>query len=71
MNAHKEVGLVSVGNVGTAVKRDEDIGLTIEELKNKEIKKNNWEVAIGLNKVDGLVPSDYDLSSVCQCTSLP
>lgn len=31
----------------------------IEELKNKEIKKNNWEVAIGLNKVDGLVPSDY------------
>ena len=31
----------------------------IEEEKNKEIKKNNWEVAIGLNKVDGLVPSDY------------
>lgn len=31
----------------------------IEELKNKEIKKNNWEMAIGLNKVDGLVPSDY------------
>ena len=31
----------------------------IEELKNKEIKKNNWEVAIGLNKVDGLVPSVY------------
>ena len=31
----------------------------IEEEKNKEIKKNNWEVAIGLNKVDGLVPSVY------------
>ena len=31
----------------------------IEELKNKEIKKNNWEIAVGLNKVDGLVPSDY------------
>ena len=31
----------------------------IEELKNKEIKKNNWEVAIGLNKVDGLTPSPY------------
>ena len=31
----------------------------IEEEKNKEVKKNNWEVAIGLNKVDGLVPSIY------------
>lgn len=31
----------------------------IEEEKNKEIKKNNWEVAIGLNKVDGLKPSKY------------
>lgn len=31
----------------------------IEEEKNKEIKRNNWETAIGLNKVDGLVPSTY------------
>lgn len=31
----------------------------IDELKNKELKKNNWEVAIGLNKVDGLTPSPY------------
>lgn len=31
----------------------------IEELKNKEIKKNNWEIAVGLNKVDGLNPSPY------------
>lgn len=31
----------------------------IEELKNKELKKNNWEIAIGLNKVDGLNPSPY------------
>lgn len=31
----------------------------IEELKNKEVKKNNWEIAIGLNKVDGLNPSPY------------
>lgn len=31
----------------------------IEELKNKEIKKENWEVAVGLNKVDGLTPSPY------------
>lgn len=29
------------------------------ESKNKEYKKNNWEVAIGLNKVDGLTPSSY------------
>lgn len=25
----------------------------------KKIKKDNWEVAIGLNKVDGLKPSTY------------
>ncbi len=31
----------------------------IEELKNREVKKNNWEIAIGLNKVDGLNPSPY------------
>lgn len=31
----------------------------IEELRNKEIKKENWEVAVGLNKVDGLTPSPY------------
>lgn len=31
----------------------------IEGLKNKEVKKNNWEIAIGLNKVDGLNPSPY------------
>ena len=31
----------------------------IEKEKKKKIKKNNWEVAIGLNKVDGLVPSVY------------
>lgn len=31
----------------------------IEELKNKELKKENWEVAVGLNKVDGLTPSPY------------
>lgn len=31
----------------------------IDKLKNKELKKNNWEVAIGLNKVDGLTPSPY------------
>lgn len=31
----------------------------VEELKNKNMKRNNWEVAIGLNKVDGLVPSEY------------
>ena len=28
VDAHEEVGLVSVGNVGTAVERDEDVGLT-------------------------------------------
>lgn len=31
----------------------------IKELENKEIKRNNWEIAIGLNKVDGLKPSNY------------
>lgn len=31
----------------------------IEELKNKDLKKENWEIAIGLNKVDGLTPSPY------------
>ena len=27
----------------------------IEELKNRDLKKENWEIAIGLNKVDGLI----------------
>lgn len=31
----------------------------IEELENRELKKENWEVAVGLNKVDGLTPSPY------------
>lgn len=31
----------------------------IEELKNKDLKKENWEIAVGLNKVDGLTPSPY------------
>ena len=31
----------------------------IEELKNRDLKKENWEIAIGLNKVDGLNPSPY------------
>jgi fido (protein-threonine AMPylation protein) len=31
----------------------------VEYEKNKKIKKDNWEVAIGLNEVDGLKPSIY------------
>lgn len=31
----------------------------VEEIKNKEMKRNNWEIAIGLNKVDNLTPSEY------------
>ena len=31
----------------------------VEEIKNKEMKRNNWEIAIGLNKVDNLTPSKY------------
>ena len=31
----------------------------IEEVKNRDLKKENWEIAIGLNKVDGLSPSPY------------
>lgn len=31
----------------------------IEELKNRELKKENWEIAVDLNKVDGLNPSPY------------
>lgn len=31
----------------------------VESNYNKESKRNNWEVAIGLNKVDGLNPSEY------------
>lgn len=31
----------------------------VESNYNKESKRNNWKVAIGLNKVDGLNPSEY------------
>lgn len=31
----------------------------VEAEKNKKVKKENWEMAIGLNEVDGLKPSNY------------
>ena len=31
----------------------------IENNYSKQEKRNNWEIGIGLNKVDGLVPSEY------------
>lgn len=31
----------------------------VKEQSDKEIKQKNWEMAIGLNEVDGLKPSEY------------